>query len=299
MSAGHETSTGARVLPAEAVIWIASYPKSGNTWVQTVIRRAGRSFGFPQPDLDVYLLIADGRQPQVVGGVRPEVTSAPVTVLKTHSRYTPGRELHAQLRLRTAGFVYVMRNPLDLLLSYINFTRLQYEKRRDSAEYQHSLFVDLLGFSGPIPYEQWLEYTLERIPRANLDHALERFAELGTGIPGVRNAGGTWLEHCRSWTRASRRLPAVVLRYEELLGGAQAFMPLRQLFLFSEEQIATALAAVNEGQRGEQFKKTVFFNKMSAYYYPEFFSAGVIARFLSRFEGELKELGYENLPRSA
>jgi hypothetical protein len=285
-------------LPAEAVVWIASYPKSGNTWVQTVIRRAGQPFGFPNGDLDVYKMIREGRQPEVVGGIRPEVTGARATVLKTHSRYTPKREPHFQLQLKSAGFVYVMRNPLDMLLSYINFTRLQYEKRRDSSEYRQTLFLDLLGFDGPLPYEAWLEHTLERIPRANLDHALERFTELGTAIPGVGNAGGSWLEHCRSWRKAGRSLPGVFLRYEDLLAGPQAFMPLTRLFAFSEAQIASAVAAVNERQRAEQFKK-VFFNKMSAYYYPEFFSPGVLARFLSRFEGELRELGYENLPRTA
>jgi hypothetical protein len=216
----------------------------------------------------------------------------------THSRYTPQREPHSQLQLKSVGFVYVMRNPLDILLSYINFTRLQYDKRRDSSEYQEALFRDLLGFERPVPYEEWLEHTLERIPRANLDHALERFTELETAIPGVRNAGGSWLEHCRSWRQAARRLPAVFLRYEDLLDGPQAFLPLARVFTFSEAQIASAVAAVNERQRAEQFKK-VFFNKMSAYYYPEFFSPGPLARFLSRFEDELHELGYDNLPRAA
>src|SRR5687768_1005670 len=117
----------ARVVTPESVIWIASYPKSGNTWVQTVIRRAGKSHGFPKRDLDVYKHIRAGQAPVAVGGIRPEVSRGHTTVLKTHARHVPGTRIHPELNLQAVGFIYVMRNPLDLLLSYINFTRLQYE----------------------------------------------------------------------------------------------------------------------------------------------------------------------------
>jgi len=284
---------------AQDVVWIASYPKSGNTWVQAVVRHAGRTFGFPKRDLDVYKLMREKAAPEVVdGGILPEVSTAPSTVLKTHNRYTPGKPLHPQLRLRTAGFVYVMRNPLDLLLSYINFTRMQYEKQQEAAEYKRALFVDLLGYERPIPYEQWLTVTLEDIPRANLDHALARFTELGTRVPSIRNAGGSWLEHCFSWVEAGETLPCAFLKYEDLLQGPENFAPLRRVFAFSDQQIAEAVRFVNERQRGFQFKK-VFYNKMSSYYYPQFFSADRIREFLARFDNQLRQLGYDDLPQSA
>ena len=31
------------------VIWIASYPKSGNTWIHSVLRLAGKTMAFPRP----------------------------------------------------------------------------------------------------------------------------------------------------------------------------------------------------------------------------------------------------------
>jgi hypothetical protein len=283
----------------EAVIWIASYPKSGNTWVQSVVRRAGRRYGFPRRDLDVYKLLEERRRPEAVeAGIRPEVSKAPTTVLKTHARHSPDGEIHPRLGLRTAGFVYVLRNPLDLLLSYINFTRLQYERNRDSAAYQQTLFSDLLGFERPVPYEQWLDTKLEDIPRANLDHALDRFGEAGTAIPGVRMAGGSWLEHALSWLEAGAALPSVTLRYEDLLKGPDEFLPLGRLFDFRDRQILKAVTAVNERQREQQYNK-IFFNKMSAYYYPGFFSAAAIDRFLQRYGGELKQLGYGDLPGGA
>lgn len=282
-------------LRANSVVWIASYPKSGNTWVQTVMRHAGKSLGFPAGDLDVYKLMADGREPQVVKGVAPGIGSGRTAVLKTHNSYDGQERMHPALRLRTAGFVYVLRNPLDVLLSYINFTRQQYEKRKDSEVYQENLFLNLLGFERPFTYDEWVETRLEDIPRKNLDHALRRFGELDTGIPGLTGiAGGSWLDHANSWHAAAAQLPSVVLRYEDLLGGWQSFKPLKTLFSFQDEDLEQAVAAINEKQRSLQYK-TVFYNKMSAYYFKEFFSQDEVDRFLQKFEPRLKELGYASL----
>jgi len=283
---------------AKAVIWVASYPKSGNTWVQAVVRRAGKRHGFPQSDVDVYKLIADNREPDVVGGIRPAVSKMATTVLKTHARHTSDQEIHRKLRLKTAGFVHVRRNPLDVLLSYINFTRVQYEKRKDSKDYQDNLFLDLLGFGKAVPYEEWVNVKLEDIPRANLDHALKRYTELETAIPGVSMAGGSWMEHCMSWLEAGKTLPSVYFRYEDLLKGPEYFRSLKELFTFSDQEIFDAVHSINEGHRKLQFKK-IFFNKMTSYYYQEFFSAGVINEFLTRFEDDLRRLGYGDLPEYA
>jgi hypothetical protein len=282
---------------ARHVIWVASYPKSGNTWVQTVIRNAGRPYGFPNEDLDVYKLIAEGRQPQVVGGVRPRISAEATTVLKTHRAWSADDRIHPQLALKMRGFVYVMRNPLDVLLSYINFTRQQYAKRKDSAEYQRALFVDLLGFDRPFSFDDWEGMKLEDIPRRHLDHALARFTELETDIPVI--AGTTrssWLHHCRTWKAAGRTVPGVMLRYEDLLDGPQHFFPLRKIFRFSEQEIIDAVTAVNAAQRS-RLAKQVFYNKMTSYYFHDFFSPDRIRAFVDRFADELAAFGYADLDR--
>lgn len=283
---------------AETVVWIASYPKSGNTWVQTVVRHAGRAYGFPAEDLDVYRMKAAGKQPHVVEGIQPALNATHTAVLKTHAGFTPGSEPHAELKLRTVGFAYVMRNPLDILLSYINFTRIPYERNQDNEPFRQNLFVDLLGYDKPIPYAEWVDTTLEDIPRARLDHALARFGELDTGIPGMHAVGGTWLQHCLSWHEAGRSVPSVVLRYEDLLGGASEFLPLRRLFTFSRRELTGAVATINRRQH-DLLGKRIFFNKMRAYYFPEYFSAAETSRFLTKFEQPLRELGYGNLFQKA
>lgn len=280
---------------ARSVIWIASYPKSGNTWVQGVVRAAGKSFGFPCEDLDVYKMKAENRVPVVVGGVRSEVTESPTTVLKTHSAFPKQRRVHAELGLKTVGFVYVMRNPLDMLLSYINFTRMQYKKRKYDPKYQESLFIDLLGFERPKTYEEWLETPLERIERKNLDHAMRRFTELDMELPLMSGVtGGSWLSHCESWREAGENMHSVFFRYEDLLEGPDRFLPLAKLFDFPDEVIIEAVNTVNKKQRELRGRK-IFYNKMTSYYYPGYFSEDVISDFLDRFEENLRDIGYGNL----
>lgn len=279
----------------QAVVWIASYPKSGNTWLQTVVRFAGRSFGFPRADLDVYQIVAQGRRPEAVGGVRSQISDRPTTVLKTHDRFVADRDPHAELGMATVGFVYVLRNPFDMLLSYINFTRQQYANRSDSARYRQEVFTDLLGYDEPFTPEAWRDMTLERIPRRHLDHALQRFTELGASIPGVaRMAKSTWIEHGLSWKAAARRLPAVFLRYEDLVSAPEAFLPLQRLFQFTDAQIIDAVNEVNAMQRAKQ-NKHIFYNKMTSYYFKDYFSRDLVERFIDRYEGPLAELGYADL----
>ena len=283
-----------QTVPAESVIWITSYPKSGNTWLQAVVRVAGKQFGFPESDLDVYKLISDKRSPTVVSGVRPEVGTKKMTVLKTHSRYLPKREIHPELGLETAGFVHVIRNPLDMLLSYINFTRMQ-ETKMNNVSNQDSLFIDLLGFKKIMPYEDWKKTRLEDIPRYNLDHALNRFTEYGTHIPSLVTTGGSWIETNLSWFEAGKCIPSVFFKYEDLLGGPKSFLPLTNIFSFSEQQIIAAADVVNRWLP-DQPGKRIFYNKMSSYYYLQFFSHNTITRFLDKYHVELSKLGYENLP---
>ena len=43
-------------------------------------------------------------------------------------------------------------------------------------------------------------------------------------------------------------------------------------------------------------KQEIFYNKMSSYYYPEYFSNSAISRFSRRYKDALENVGYSNLP---
>ncbi len=151
--------TGKRV----NVIWITSYPKSGSTWVNTVLKRAGRDIGYPQGNNDVYKLSDNNDKPEICAAVKARYSDYPCTVLKTHSAYKKNTELHKfrGLKLINCGFIHVYRNPLDVLLSYINFSRKQYQNfenmnRGKREKYKKLLFIDMLGFRQPFDIDTWL-----------------------------------------------------------------------------------------------------------------------------------------------
>lgn len=275
------------------VIWIASYPKSGNTWVFNVIRWAAVGSGFPNFEPEYFEMMHSGRRPQAMPFVQDTISAKEsCAVMKTHA-LTSEQEVHPSLGLETVGIVYIMRNPLDMLLSYINFTRIQYARSPRQEAYGEELFQHFLGFNRILSPEQWQEFTLDTIPRENLNHALEVFSEAHLSIPLLKNAQESWLNHVRQWKLACDTTPGVILKYEDLLRDAKAFYPLQKLLMFNEKTIEESVAKVDALTKNSQ--KKVFFNKMRSHYFHEYFSSDALAAFMRKFKAELEETGYSDL----
>lgn len=282
-------------------LWIASYPKSGNTWVASVLAAAGCRFGYAEGRYDAYNLQAAGEDPVPCAAVDPRVGGERCAILKTHAPYSADGLPH---RFRTvvpvsAAYVHIVRNPLDVLLSYIGFTRLEYAHRPQDETYRQRLFVDLLGFQAPVDAARWRGTGLDAIPRENLDHALGRFSRDGLSIGTIEPMSGSWLGHLRSWKDAAEALPGCALRYEDCLADDAAFAPVASLLTVGVEAIVEGTRAV--GQRVEKAASTgserdrIFFNKRKAYYFRDYFSPAAIDRFLADHERDLEETGYGSL----
>lgn len=184
------------------IIWLASYPKSGNTWMRSLLATYFMPAG-QAPDINNLrrFTTADVRQDffDAANGapfnselvddwlrVRPKALaliagSKPGThFVKTHCqavRYQGQDLIPPQV---TAGAIYMMRNPFDLAPSFA------------------------------------------RHQSADIDTAIERMcnpdAMMGTET-GIRDALGRWDDHVRSWTGAPG-LPRQVVRYEDMLDKA-------------------------------------------------------------------------------
>jgi Sulfotransferase domain len=186
------------------IVWIASYPKSGNTWVRAFLhnlarlqkgeageqdinemarfstwdldkRRYGEFLGF-EPDNAIHRReIAATRHAvhrQIVD------TTQGLIFIKTHNSLVMDRG-HSTVNFDvTAGAIYVVRNPLDVAISYAH----------------HS--------------------------GASIDDAIHRLAmrdvETSGSDSAVYEVHGSWSQHVWSWTRSPHRALYIV-RYEDML----------------------------------------------------------------------------------
>jgi hypothetical protein len=187
------------------IVWLASYPKSGNTWLRVFLYHITRiSLGIPLEGNDLHQLdrssiyearmfslfaemlgkpVAEADWREIVP-IRPRLhaevvrRSRRVTFVKTHMALakvmnTPVINLDV-----TLGAVYVVRNPLDVVLS----------------------LADHLGFSVD-----------EAITAMSMPGYYAKSAE-----EEVYEPWGSWSENIESWT--GRKSDTIhVLRYEDLL----------------------------------------------------------------------------------
>jgi hypothetical protein len=99
-------------VPTKSIVWIASYPKSGNTWVRflacnLLFGRQETASGLNALAPDVHELLAAG------------VTAAPQGLVKTHFALSAGLPHHNA----TKAALYVVRDPADVLVSNFFYSR--------------------------------------------------------------------------------------------------------------------------------------------------------------------------------
>jgi hypothetical protein len=182
------------------IVWLASYPKSGNTWLRAFLHNLFRR---PDAAYDINRLIdfctADsaigwyekaanrrvaGLSRAEIAQFRPKVHALMTEVfpdnvfVKTHNALIEDNGVPTITMAQTAGAIYVVRNPLDVCISFAD----HYGLTIDQAIAQLNL------------------------PGASIDmtdtHVFEVY--------------GSWSEHVESWT--GRPSPALhVMRYEDML----------------------------------------------------------------------------------
>lgn len=187
-------------MPKKSLVWLASYPKSGNTWTRVFLANYIFNRREPMPINEVHRVGMGDSIPQtyarVAGGpfdpadhrraleLRPRVLSAivannaDVNFVKTHNARTRafGTELIPTALTRAA--VYIVRHPLDVACSYARHYAMTPEQALEAMGREDNTIV---GNQASVP--QYL---------------------------------GSWAGHVRGWTR-HRDFPVVVLRYEDLL----------------------------------------------------------------------------------
>ena len=187
-----------------ALIWLASYPKSGNTWMRTFLHNLLTNaqepvqinkltqFSVGESSIRPYEYLfkkpVEDMTPEEIAKLRPLVhreltkVSPDSVFVKTHNYMGTWYDQPLHNMDVTAGAIYILRNPLDVVLSVQNHFAL------------------------------------------SLDEAIERLSQVGvgtqTGDGHVPEVHSSWSHHVASWT-AHPNPQMLVLRYEDLLEAPQ------------------------------------------------------------------------------
>ena len=233
--------------PRSGIVWLASYPKSGNTWTRAFLHNlvhvtSGQKQTQKINELDQFSVGSAGKPffEEVIGfeltdkhreeiaAARPRVqqnmadAAEGLIFVKTHQAIVIDRG-HPTINFAvTAGAIYIVRNPLDVAISY--------------AHHQ--------GKS--------IDFAIDFMNMKN--------AETSVTEKQVNETYGSWSQHVMSWTRKPH--PAIyVMRYEDMLAKAQkTFGALARhlLFRLSESELADAIDRSSFARLREQEEKAGF-----------------------------------------
>ncbi len=274
-----------------SIVWLASYPKSGNTWVRYVLHvlmgsqsanlnRLGTS-SVGDASVDWYRPLL--RRPleessdEDVARVRPYAirrmaASQPGLVfVKTHNALVAHAGNPMIDTALTSGAIYIVRNPLDVAIS-------------------------LAGFLSK-----------------TLDEAVDEITRAGAVMPSSDRFAyqyfGSWSEHVESWTRRPMR-QLHVMRYEDMLEKPhETFAALARFLLLraAPGEIDAAITAASfdklrkeEEEAGFAEKPDSaerFFREGKAGQWKTRLSPAQIDRIVGAFEPQMARFGYLPLER--
>ena len=257
------------------IIWLASYPKSGNTWVRFLLTNLLQGKPDTAADVedripDIHVCLADSNSPNLEA-----IYKWDPSLLKSHLAFSPKMPLFEN----TIGFIYIVRNPLDVIISNLNY-------------------VFLLAYGQlktQLQQEQIQQFSSEYINRFIHLKGDERWVKLGMG---------TWESHVESWLDNDYGFPHLIVKYEDLL--AEPMQEVRRISTFlqldvSDEKLQETIANSSFSAVKKVEDRTIERKELGMFYQPTYEAAhnsGI--RFMSkgkRGEGK-RQLSAEQVERA-
>ena len=275
------------------IVWLASYPKSGNTWIRSFlcaylfldIDKENFSFdvlrhipSFPNKKL----FNAHGLDPKNLQEVaetwikvqRKINLNKKINFLKTHNASGNYNKHYFTDKDNTLGAIYIVRDPRDVLVSYSRYIKKN------------------------------IRETLKLIQSDNHIGFLEDYE----GVEG--EIRGSWSQHYNSWKNFNIK-ETIIIKYEDLIEDPfENFLKvinyLNKLFKLKvdEEKIKKCIKITNFNNLQNLEKKTGYKEKLTNNLEAPFFNTGqakqwqkeldqkTINRIEKKFEKEMRELNY-------
>tara|TARA_B100001057_G_scaffold411438_1_gene427069 strand:- start:85 stop:930 length:846 start_codon:yes stop_codon:yes gene_type:complete len=280
------------------IIWLASYPKSGNTWVRSIVS----SLLYSDDGIFNFELLKNIQQFPEKKFLKDFVKNfndfdeikrnwilaqekinlaENINLLKTHQgKYTVGEDNFTNNE-NTSGVIYIVRDPRNLVQSISNHFTLSIE------EAQNFLLSPQIIGNG----KNWNDKK-----------------------DGLYNLLGKWNDHYRSWTRNKQNL--LIIKYEDLLNNTE--LELERLIKFLERFLSfetnkskkqniiktTSFENLKQLERKGLFKENVlnketksevnFFHLGPENKWQKILDDKIKLKIEENFRDEMKELGYIN-----
>ncbi|MEM6974069.1 MAG: sulfotransferase domain-containing protein [Pseudomonadota bacterium] len=242
------------------IIWLASFPKSGNTWMRSFLAQYFHPKGsapdinalrrFTTGDMRVdWYAHATGRNPFKAESFEDYLQARAVTMraiarskpglhfVKTHCQIRKIGDVHVIPPACTAGALYMLRNPFDVAQSYARHMNVS------AAE-----IVDVMA--NPDAMNRSKDFLVEII--------------------------GRWDAHITSWTGV-KGLKRHVVRYEDMMADADATFRALLRFLeqkIDEDHLAHAIAETSFDSMKKQEAEQGFIERPA--HMPAFFARGQV-----------------------
>ena len=200
------------------IFWISSYPKSGNTLIRAILTgllfsdngivdfknmrnislfETARRLNFIKKinEEDFYnlgnlkVLSKYWQQIQVSQELKEIANQKGYGFLKTHSCLVSLNKNFFTNENLTKGYIYVVRDPRDLSISWANHSNYSIDKS-----------IDFL--CNPLSVVRWINKS--------------QFSELPKDIVPMQFLS-SWSEHVKSWTENNLQVPKLIIKYEDLI----------------------------------------------------------------------------------
>ena len=271
------------------IIWLASYPKSGNTWVRSFLtnylNKNTSNFDFslldqirkfPRKELCDQLKINFNKFPEIVSNWinMQELINLKneFTYLKTHNAMCTINNHPFTNNKNTIGFIYLVRDPRDVILSYSKFL---YKNNAHTFNVMKKSSFGTIDSSKNSPIETMM---------------------------------GSWAENYRSW-RDYNSVKKIIIKYEDLIQSPyQTFFKIINYLnkinglIIDKEMIKismhnTSFNKLQDLEKKDGFKEMwsksgIFFRKGKSGNWKNDLDKKIIFQIEQTFKKEMKELGY-------